>query len=170
MAGDVIDIGAFASTIEEMLGNVEEGVVSHAPEAVEKALQKGERAWKTNARAVLSSSYSRGGWGKHKGQVTFKSGPKAGQVRSTKWYGRTIKTGKYARSIRHHMLQGGANPEGEVGSPSMPGLVHLLEKGHAQIGGGYVSGREHVAPAAEEAFADFEKLLEEVIDDAIASA
>lgn len=152
MTDVVIGVDAFSATIEQILGRLESGVDSFTPDAVNKALEVGEREWKKNAQGVLSSSYTVGGWGKP-------------------GYGRTISTGKYARSIKHHMLKsGGKEVDGEIGSPSFPGLPHLLEKGHAQIGGGFVAGREHIAPAAEKAFDDFEQLIEEVIDDAIANA
>lgn len=59
--------------------------------------------------------------------------------------------GRYAKSIRTKVKRGGDSPEAVVYS-TMPGLPHLLEKGHATIGGGRVAGREHVAPAAERGF------------------
>ena len=61
-------------------------------------------------------------------------------------------------------------PDGEIGSASMPGLAHLLEKGHASVGGGFVSGREHIAPAADEAFDDFERRLGASVERAIDEA
>ncbi len=60
-------------------------------------------------------------------------------------------TGKYAKSIKHKVDRRGDKPQATIYS-TMPGLPHLLEKGHATIGGGFVPGREHIAPAAEQAF------------------
>lgn len=152
MTDIAIDADEFGATIEQLLGSVTSGVEEHAPEAVEKALRKGQSAWKKNAKAAFSDSYVVGGWGKD-------------------GYGRTITTGRYAASIKHHMLRGGGqSPEGEIGSPKMPGLPHLLEKGHARVGGGFVAGREHVAPAAQEAFDALEDLLAQAIEEAIDDA
>lgn len=166
-----IELDEFGRTVSEILDNLERGMLDLAPEAVEKALKKGEDAWKRNATSVLSASYSRGGWGRiKKGNLTeYKSGPRKGKIKSG-WYGRTYRTGKYARSIRHQTTGHGVTPEGEIGSPSMPGLAHLLEKGHAMVDGGKTKAYVHIEPAAEEAFGDFEKLLDEVIDDAISRA
>ena len=73
-----------------------------------------------------------------------------------------VRRGKYKRSIRHHMTSNNPmHPAGEIGSASLPGLPHLLEKGHAKVGGGRVPGIPHIAPAAEVAFKTTEdKLLE----------
>lgn len=174
MADITVEADAFGRTLEQLLGRVDESVKSKITPAVERSLETGQRAWKKNARAVLSASYSRGGWGKaRKGAVRFKSGAHKGQVKGhikAGWYGRTYKTGKYASSISHHMLQGGDTPEGEIGSPTVPGLVHLLEKGHASVGGGFVGGREHVAPASEEAFKEFEQEVDKGVEAALREA
>ena len=167
MTDITVDADRFGATLEQLLGKVKDNVTAAMPRAVEMALARGEKAWKSNARAVLSSSYSRGGWGKQKKTYTRKGRPSKKVV----WYGKTYKTGKYASSINHQMLtEGGELTEGEIGSRNMPGLAHLLEKGHASVGGGFVSGREHIAPAADEAFRDFERDVDRAVERAINDA
>ena len=75
-------------------------------------------------------------------------------------------TGKYAKSIRSTAKKKGLQSLSETGS-TMPGLPHLLEKGHATTGGGRVAGREHIAPAADEAFAVFEEAVSDGVDRAL---
>lgn len=169
MADVVIELDAFAITVKTMLERLGRNVETFTPPAVEEALQRGEEAWKSNATAVLSHSYSRGGWGKirggAKGIVRYKSGRRQGQIKSIRWFGKTYKTGAYARSIRHQILSsGGSITEGEIGSATMPGLAHLLEKGH---GGPAPAGAHmHIALAYEIAA----KRLEDDVNDAVERA
>lgn len=158
----------FARSLSQILKNLNQNVTTLTPDAVEQALRTGEKAWKKNAKSVLSQSYSRGGWGKVKSVEKYSPrGRRKGQIKSIKWYGKTFKTGKYARSIRHHMLKKAGSPEGEIGSPSMPGLAHLLEKGHGRY---TAAPHVHIAPAADEAFKDFDTQLDRAIDKAINDA
>lgn len=53
--------------------------------------------------------------------------------------------------------------QGEIGNEQVPGLPHLIEKGHARVGGGRVQGYEHIAPAADETFKEYEKQMEEEV-------
>lgn len=71
-------------------------------------------------------------------------------------------TGAYASSIRYKVDRRGDRPQATVYSEK-PGLPHLLEKGHATVGGNFVPGIPHVAPAAE---AGFDATFKET-DDAI---
>lgn len=60
-------------------------------------------------------------------------------------------TGGYAKSIRYRVKGSGGDVQGHVYS-TKPGLPHLLEKGHAKVGGGRTRAIEHIAPAADDGF------------------
>ena len=167
MSDVVVDADMFARSLDALLERFGKNVKHESSSAIEDALDFGSERWSENAKAVLSSSYSRGGWGKVKGVDLYRSGKRKGQVKAIRWYGKTYKTGRYARSIRHQMLTEGDNPSGEIGSPSLPGLAHLLEKGH-----GYYSARPHphIEPAAEDTFRQLEKNIEAAIERAIDDA
>ena len=78
------------------------------------------------------------------------------------------KTGKYAASLSYTVKGKGAKATGEVGSKKLPGLVHLLEKGHATIGGGRVAGHPHMAPGYDAGAPVFEEKLMEGVDRVLA--
>ena len=68
-----------------------------------------------------------------------------------------VRTGRYVGGWATRRKKAGREWSGVVYNKDVPGLAHLLEKGHAKVGGGRVAGREHIAPAAEDAFSDFEE-------------
>lgn len=65
--------------------------------------------------------------------------------------GAPVHLGQYCKSITYRTLRKKAGIEGHIFSRK-PGLPHLLEKGHAKIGGGHTAAQPHVKPAAEFAF------------------
>lgn len=95
---------------------------------------------------------------------------KGAQTARKGWRSRAPKrTGRYAKSIQYTVKGSGRETHAEIGSKTLPGLPHLLEKGHATVGGGYVPGKEHIAPAAEEAFSQFEDDVSRAVEEALGS-
>lgn len=141
MSDTYVGADNFAASLEDILSGINEELRIGVDKAVDEGLKVGARAWRKNARAQFSGDY-------------FKSGH---------WY----TAGAYAKSIRKRKYSSGDKPAGEIGSPSMPGLPHLLEKGHARVGGGRVEGRIHILPAAEEAFDATERAIDDAVDKAL---
>jgi len=77
------------------------------------------------------------------------------------------KTGRYAKSLSYKTKKAGMSASGEVGSKNLPGLVHLLEKGHAKVGGGRTRAFPHMAPGFDAGAPVFEKALLEGVDRAL---
>lgn len=70
-----------------------------------------------------------------------------------KWAdGAPRRSGDYSKSMTYRALRLKSGIEGHIYSRK-PGLPHLLEKGHAKIGGGRTAAQPHVKPAADYAFA-----------------
>lgn len=63
------------------------------------------------------------------------------------------KTGKYAKGWTRKKEKNGYI----VYNRTKPGLAHLLEKGHAKVGGGRVIGKPHIGLVEEQAIKDLEK-------------
>jgi hypothetical protein len=75
------------------------------------------------------------------------------------------KTGKYAKSWTMKTEKAIGQPHTRIIHAKAPHyrLTHLLEYGHAKVGGGRVEGRPHIRPAEEEVIREFTREVEEAI-------
>ncbi len=139
-----VDADRFGKSLESILARVRGNVEERLPQAIHTGVKKGAVAWRRGIRENFDD------------EATYRK------------HGKTYTVGAYARSIRSHMIvKGGQSPSGEVGAPRMPGLPHLLEFGHAKVGGGRVRAIPHVADAAEEAFDATEQAVAKAVGEAL---
>lgn len=80
----------------------------------------------------------------------------------TEGIGRHEWSEEYRGGFSSHVERRGLETAGEVGNEAKPGLVHLLENGHATPTGRRTARFEHMAPAFEEMEED---LVERIGDD-----
>lgn len=66
---------------------------------------------------------------------------------SARWNGTT--GARYSAGFSSRQLKGGDGVAAEIGNKAVPGLVHLLEKGHATLTSRRVAGVPHLAPVFE---------------------
>ena len=75
-------------------------------------------------------------------------------------------SGEYVGGFAAHVERGPVTT-GEIGNKAKPGLVHLLEKGHATLTGRRTSAFPHMAPAFEEIQEDFIERASKAVEEAI---
>lgn len=56
---------------------------------------------------------------------------------------------EYTEGFQGHVSHGGDISKGEIGNKNKPGLVHLLEHGHATLNGGRTRAFPHMEPTRE---------------------
>ena len=81
---------------------------------------------------------------------------------------RPTKKGLYRTGFNHRVNKKGKyEAVGYVGNSRKPGLVHLLEKGHATMRGGRTRAFEHMRPAAEIGERVLLEEAEKLVDEAL---
>jgi len=81
------------------------------------------------------------------------------------WSGKTGE--RYVNGFHSKVTREGSEVSAEIGNEDVPGLVHLLEKGHNTLAGKRVAGKPHVAPAFEEISRDLEESVGEAVGKAL---
>ena len=73
---------------------------------------------------------------------------------------------KYVDGFSSHVEQG-VVAVGEIGNKNKPGLVHLLEKGHATLTGRRTRAFPHMAPAFDEIRDDYIRTMDRLVGEAL---
>ena len=97
-------------------------------------------------------------------ELTVKEMVKRTKKRPTTKYSR----GHYARAIASQVGENSIHAQSRIWYVKSPHyrVTHLINNGHALRNGGRYSGDKHVTRAAEQAMADFETRVREVIENA----
>ena len=76
-------------------------------------------------------------------------------------------TGEYAQGWSFTTKGKAKSVFAEIGNKRKPGLAHLLEKGHAKVGGGRVPSHPHIDPVAQKVFDELEESVSKAIGGAL---
>lgn len=74
--------------------------------------------------------------------------------------------GQYKKSFTWTVKKARYSVVGTIGSRKYPSLVHLVEKGHAKMGGGRVPPYTHMAEGADVAFDELERRVQAAVGEA----
>ena len=120
-------------SVDQLAAEIAKGLADYSQEVVEKVNISSEKVGKSAVKRLKETSPKR--YGKYAKSWTMKTEPEVGQPH---------------KRIVH------------VKAPHYR-LTHLLEHGHAKVGGGRVEGIPHVRPAEEMAIKEFMAEVEEAI-------
>ena len=121
--------------IDQLASEIAKGLSEYSQDVVEKVNISSEKVGKAAVKRLKKTSPKRPGSGKYAKAWTIKTEPEVGQPH---------------KRIVH------------VKAPHYR-LTHLLEHGHAKVGGGRVDGIPHIRPAEEQVIKDFVQEVEEAI-------
>lgn len=120
-------------SVDKLAAEIAKGLAEYSQDVVEKVNVSSEAVGKAAVKQLKKTSPKR--YGKYAKSWTMKTEPEVGQPHNR---------------IVH------------VKAPHYR-LTHLLEKGHAKVGGGRVEGIPHIRPAEEEVIREFVRKVEEAI-------
>lgn len=119
-----------------------EALIGDIPEACDKETEKAVTKSVRKGAKLLRGKYT-SGIGKHEWSAEYRGG------------------------FSSHVTKGGMETTGEIGNKNKPGLVHLLEKGHATLTGRRTNKYEHMDPAFREIQEDFVVQVENAVGKAL---
>jgi len=120
-------------SVDQLAAEIAKGLAEYSQDVVEKVNVSSEAVGKAAVKRLKQTSPKR--YGNYAKSWTMKTEPEVGQPH---------------KRIVH------------VKAPHYR-LAHLLEYGHAKVGGGRVDGRPHIGPAEEEVIREFAREVEEAI-------
>lgn len=119
--------------IDQLAAEIAKGLAEYSQDVVEKVNVSSEKVGKAAVKRLKQTSPKR--YGNYAKSWAMKTEPEVGQPH---------------KRIVH------------VKAPHYR-LTHLLEYGHAKVGGGRVEGRPHIRPAEEEVIQEFTREVEEAV-------
>ena len=120
-------------SVDQLAAEIAKGLAEYSQGVIENVNVSSEKVGKAAVKRLKQTSPKR--YGKYAKSWTMKTEPEVGQPH---------------KRIVH------------VKAPQYR-LAHLLEYGHAKVGGGRVEGKPHIRPAEEQVIQDFIQEVEEAI-------